>query len=83
LPVVSFETGALAELVQGEAGRIVAYGGDAWRLEPPDVESLAYAAAEVIGDNERFRRGARARAEDRLGVERMIDGYLSALGWDR
>jgi glycosyltransferase involved in cell wall biosynthesis len=83
LPVVSFETGALPELVQTDAGRIVPYGGDAWKLEPPDLEGLAGAAAEVVTDNERFRRGARARAEAGLNVETMIDGYLRALGWYR
>jgi glycosyltransferase involved in cell wall biosynthesis len=83
LPVVSFDTGALPELVLGDAGRIVAYGGDAWMLEPPDLEALASAAADVVGANERFRRSARARAEAGLGVETMIDGYLGALGWDR
>ncbi len=82
LPVVSFDTGALPELVTGDAGRIVPYGGDAWRLEPPDLESLASAAAEVIFGGERFRRAARARAEAGLNVETMIDGYLSALGWE-
>ena len=82
LPVVSFDTGALPELVLGDAGRIVAYGGDAWKLEPPDVEALARAAAEVAVNNEQFRRGARARAEAGLDIETMIDGYLSALGWD-
>jgi len=83
LPVVSFDTGALPELVQTDAGRIVPYGGEAWKLEPPDLEALAGAAAEVVNDNERFRRGARARAEAALNVETMIDGYLRALGWDR
>jgi glycosyltransferase involved in cell wall biosynthesis len=82
LPVVSFDTGALPELVTGDAGRIVPYGGDAWRLEPPDLEALASAAAEVIDGGERYRRGARARAEAGLNVEAMIDGYLSALGWE-
>jgi glycosyltransferase involved in cell wall biosynthesis len=83
LPVVSFDTGALPELVLGDAGRIVPYGGDAWKLGPPDLEALAAAAAEVVRDNERFRCGARARAESGLDVETMIGGYLSALGWDR
>jgi glycosyltransferase involved in cell wall biosynthesis len=83
LPVVSFDTGALPELVLGDAGRIVPYGGDAWQLEPPDLEALAAAGAEIIKDNERFRREARARAEAGLDVETMIDGYLSALGWGR
>jgi glycosyltransferase involved in cell wall biosynthesis len=83
LPVVSFDTGALPELVLGDAGRIVPYGGDAWKLEPPDVEALAAAAVEVVDGNDRFRRGARARAEAGLSVEMMIDGYLGVLGWDR
>jgi glycosyltransferase involved in cell wall biosynthesis len=83
LPVVSFDTGALAELVLGDAGRIVDYGGDAWRLEPPDLDALAHAAMEVVRDNPRYRRGARARAQAGLDVETMIDGYLAALGWAR
>ena len=37
MPVVSFDTGALPELVTQDAGRVVAYGADAWRLEPPDI----------------------------------------------
>jgi glycosyltransferase involved in cell wall biosynthesis len=82
LPVVSFDTGALPELVTGDSGRIVPYGGDAWRLDPPDLDSLASAAAEVIDGGERFRRAARARAEAGLNVETMIDGYLRALGWE-
>ena len=82
LPVVSFDTGALPELVTGDAGRIVPYGGDAWRLDPPDLDSLSSAAAELIDGGERFRRAARARAEAGLNVEAMIDGYLSALGWE-
>jgi glycosyltransferase involved in cell wall biosynthesis len=83
LPVVSFDTGALAELVLGDAGRIAPYGGDAWRLEPPDLETLAAAAAEVVEDNERFRRAARRRAETGLDLETMVNGYLNALGWGR
>jgi len=82
LPVVSFDTGALPDLVTGDSGRIVAYGGDAWKLDPPDLDSLASAAAEVIDGGERFRRAARARAEAGLNVETMIDGYLRALGWE-
>jgi len=81
LPVVSYDTGALRELVLGDSGRIVPYGGDAWRLEPPDLDGLASAALEVAQDNARFRSGARARAEAGLDVETMVDGYLSALGW--
>ncbi len=80
LPVVAFDTGALTELVVGEAGRLVPYGGDPWRLEKPDIPTLAEAAAEVIRDNPRFRLAARAHAERSLGLDKMMDGYLTALG---
>lgn len=83
LPVVSFDTGALPELVTGDAGRLAAYGGDPWRLEAPDMEGLARAARELLHDQPRFRLAARARAEAAFGLEPMIDGYLRALGWDR
>lgn len=79
LPVVSFDTGALPELVRGEAGRIVPYGGDPWRLEPPDLAGLARGAAEVLAEQERFRVGARRRAEEALGLDAMVDAYLDVL----
>jgi len=81
LPVVAFATGALPELVQGDAGRLAPYGGDPWKLEVPDIEGLAQAAVEVLAEHDRYRRGARARAEQAFGQERMVQGYLDVLGW--
>jgi glycosyltransferase involved in cell wall biosynthesis len=80
LPVASFDTGALPELLAGDAGRIVPYGGDPWKLEPPDVPALATAALEIYKHQERFRQTARALAEALFGLDRMVDGYLQALG---
>ncbi len=80
LPVVAFDTGALPELVSREAGAVVPYGGDPWRLDPPDLESLAEAAEAVLRAQERCRLGARARAEAHFGLDRMVEGYLEALG---
>jgi glycosyltransferase involved in cell wall biosynthesis len=79
LPVVAFDTGALNELVSAEAGRLVPYGGDPWKLDKPDVPALARAAAEVLRDQPRFRAGARAQAEKALGLEQMVDKYLKIL----
>lgn len=80
LPVVSYDTGALAEIVQGDAGRLAPYGADAWRLERPDVDGLAGAAAALLDDLARHRAAARRRAEEAFGLERMLDKYLAALG---
>ena len=79
LPVAAFDTGALNELVLGDAGRIAPYGGDPWKIEPPAVPVLAAAAAEILRDPQRFRRAARAQAESALGLDTMVDKYLEAL----
>ncbi len=79
LPVVAFDTGAVRELVSDQAGRVVPYGGDPWRVEPPDIAGLAEAAADILRNEQAFRRGARADAEAHLGLEPMMDGYLEAL----
>lgn len=79
LPVVAYDTGALAELVQEGAGRLAPYGADPWKAELPETAELVAAALEVLGDQQRFRRQARARAEAAFGLERMVEGYLAAL----
>jgi glycosyltransferase involved in cell wall biosynthesis len=81
LPVVGFETGALCEVVGEEAGRVVPFGGDPWRLESPDLAALAEAAGGILESPKSFRTAARARAEALFNVDRMIDSYLRVLGW--
>ena len=78
-PVVGFDTGALREIVTEDCGRIVPYGGDPWKLERPDLESLAEATAAVLRDRASFSRAARLHAEEALGLEKMMQGYLDAL----
>ena len=79
LPVVGFDTGSLYELLGDHAGRLVPYGGDPWMLEPPDVPTLAKAAAEILVGQSQFRSAARARAEEILNVDKMVDEYLKVL----
>ena len=79
LPVSGFATGALPELVTGDAGRLVPYGGDPWKLEKPDLPALTEAAAEILQDNAHFRLSARRRAEEAYGLDRMVDRYLEIL----
>ena len=79
LPVAALDTGALAEMVSGDAGRVVPYGGDPWRLDPPNIDGLVEAACEIALQQERFRAGARQRAEAAFSVDQMTAGYLRAL----
>ena len=79
LPVIGFDTGSLSELVQDDAGRLVPYGANPWKLETPDIPALAAAAAEVLDDQQHFRTSARERAESVFDVENMVDEYLKVL----
>lgn len=79
LPVAAFDTGALNELVLGDAGRLVPYGSDLWKLERPDIPALAKASAEILREQAHFRKAARAQAEEYLGLEKMMDAYLEFL----
>jgi glycosyltransferase involved in cell wall biosynthesis len=79
LPVAALDTGALPELIRGDAGRLAPYGGDPWRLDPPDLAGLARAAVDILEHQPRFRQGARARAEQAFDLKTMVEGYQSAL----
>ena len=79
LPVVGFDTGSLAEIVRGDAGRVVPYGADEWKLEKPDFTALSNATIEILNEQDRFRTLARARAESNFDVEKMVDEYLRVL----
>jgi glycosyltransferase involved in cell wall biosynthesis len=81
LPVLAFDTGALKELVTDGSGQVTAYGGDVWKLDPPDVKSLADASVDVLKRNPQYRRAARALAEKRFDLDRMVDRYCEV--WDR
>jgi glycosyltransferase involved in cell wall biosynthesis len=79
LPVVGFDSGSLKELVSADAGRVVPYGANPWKLETPHIAALAESAEEVLSKQEQFRAAARKRAESMLGLEQMVDSYLKAL----
>ncbi len=79
LPVAAFYTGALPEIITGGAGQVVPYGGDPWRLDPPDTESLVKAVNIILNDQASYRKAARKRAEQAFGLDQMVEGYLNAM----
>lgn len=78
-PVVSFATGSLPELVQGDAGKIVDYGSDHWELREPDFNAIGQAGLDILEDQTRYRKGARKRAEDIFNMHDMAQKYLEVL----
>jgi glycosyltransferase involved in cell wall biosynthesis len=79
LPVVGFDSGSLKELVTPDAGCIVPYGGDPWKLETPDISALADSVQNVLTNQDSFRAAARKRAESMFGLDQMTDAYLKIL----
>jgi glycosyltransferase involved in cell wall biosynthesis len=79
LPVIAFATGSLPELVEGDAGMVVPYGSNYWKLEPPDIRGLAVAFNHVLAGGDKYRRGARECAESTFGLDRMVEQYLAIL----
>jgi len=79
LPVIGFDSGSLKELVTEDAGRVVPYGANPWKLETPNIAALALSAEEVLTKQEQFRRSARRRAEAEFGLEKMSASYLKVL----
>ena len=79
LPVAGFDSGSLRELVGDDAGCVVPYGANPWKLETPHITALADSAAEILSKQEPFRAAARRRAESILGLDAMIDSYLKVL----
>lgn len=79
LPVIAYNTGALPELVNTQAGKIALYGGDVWNLDPPDIESLTNAAWQVLLYRDELSQGARQYAERHFDMERIAAAYLDVL----
>jgi glycosyltransferase involved in cell wall biosynthesis len=77
LPVLGFDTGSLAELVPPSAGKTVPYGADVWKLEDPDISTLAEAALEILTNISSYQKAARKHAEKKLGLDLMVEKYLS------
>ncbi len=79
LPVIGFDSGSLKELVTEDAGCIVPYGTNPWKLETPNIEALASSAGEVLEKQDQFRAAARRRAESAFGLDQMVESYLKVL----
>jgi len=79
LPVIGFDSGSLKELVTDDAGCIVPYGSNPWKLETPDISALAAEAGKILTKQNPFRAAARTRAESAFGLDSMVESYLKIL----
>ncbi|MBU1564002.1 MAG: glycosyltransferase [Proteobacteria bacterium] len=75
-PVAAFDTGALRELVSPEAGKVVPYGSDPWRLGYPDVDAMTSAIMELYHGYEYSSKEARGLAEERYNFQNVFERYI-------
>ena len=80
LPVAAFDTGALPEIITHGSGQVVPYGGNPWKLDPPDIDGLAKAVNSILEDQAQYRMASRRRAVEAFGLDHMLESYLNALG---
>ena len=78
-PVISFDTGALSELLADKGGIAVPYGGDPWRLDSPDIQSLAANASKILNNLSHYQKAARRRAEEAFNLDQMVARYMDLL----
>jgi glycosyltransferase involved in cell wall biosynthesis len=76
IPVIGYDTGALKELVPPEAGEIVPYGGDPWKLDFPDISNLINAANKILNNWQNYSYNARKIAEKRFSINEMAEKYI-------
>ena len=78
-PVVAYDTGSLKELVSSDAGEIVNYGSDPWKVGYPDVHALCEAIVRAEKGYKHYSAAARKLAEERFSLEDMTKAYLKAI----
>lgn len=78
-PVVGFDTGALRELVPPDAGCIVPYGGNPWKLEYPSVDQLVDSVLNIRERWDVYSQAARAIAESRYDINHVVQRYITII----
>jgi len=79
LPVASFATGAIPEMITGKSGYVAPYGTNFWKCETPIFEPIIPMIEEIIANQSEFRSGARKRAEEAFDLRMVSDFYLGVL----
>lgn len=76
LPIVSYDTGSMRELVGEGAGILIPYESDPWKLEMPNTGNLEEAIRVVFSSYESYSQNARNRAELLFNIDHMVDKYI-------
>lgn len=76
LPIVSFDTGSMRELIGEDAGLLIPYVSNPWKLENPSTKDLEKTIKSIFSNYNYYSRNARKRAELFFELETMTDKYI-------
>jgi glycosyltransferase involved in cell wall biosynthesis len=79
LPVAAYDTGALPELVTENSGRLARYGSNPWKLQKPDLHTLADAVSDVLHHYDEYSRAERSHAEQAFDIKKITRQYMEVL----
>jgi len=81
LPVLGYDTGALAELVHPDEGQVLPYAGDVWKLQAPaNLEQLGEGGLRIARDWAGTSRRAQLGATARHDITHIAARYREVLG---
>lgn len=78
LPVMGYKTGALEELV-GDAGVLMDYDADPWKLQRPTSLDFLECALKIINCLPQYSFAARQRAIENFDLDDMVKRYISVM----
>jgi len=79
-PVLGYDLGVISEMLDPYSGILVKGAGDPWKGQSPgNFDLLAEAALGICNNRDTYRKGAQRIADERYGLDRMVDNYLEML----
>lgn len=79
MPVIGFDSGAVAELVTPKEGVILPYKNNPWKLQWPSMEGVVPAIEKIDSNYLEYHTSAITRAKTELNAEMMTDKYIEII----
>lgn len=82
LPILSFDSGCISELVTDKTGIILDYGSNPWNLEDPLFDELEPYIKKIERNYSYFSENAKEHAKIKFNINTMVESYLKAFNVD-
>ena len=76
LPIISYDTGSMKELIGEGSGLLIPYGSNPWKLENPNTKDLEKTIKKIFSNYNFYSINARNRAEKLFDIDLMVNQYI-------